>query len=118
MKALFTLLFTICMINLYGAEPGIAGSWKGTMKSPDGNEMEIVFVFKMTGDSLSGTVNTFNGDMPISNSKVDGKNFYFEVAFNDMVIKHNCTLKDDGTISMKASGLPSGDMELNLVRKE
>lgn len=98
---------------------GIEGSWTAEMKGPDGGEgMTITFAFKMEGDKLTGAVQTPNGDMPISNTKIDGKSFSFDVSFNDMSIKHECILKDDDTISMKVVGSPMGDSEMILKRKK
>jgi hypothetical protein len=115
-------ILSVCLFLLMGASAiaaGIEGSWTTEMKGPDGGEgMKLTFVFKMEGDKLTGAVQTDNGDTPISNTKVDGKSFYFEVSFNDMTIKHQCTLKEDDTISMKLVDSPMGDSELILKRKE
>jgi hypothetical protein len=56
------------------------------------------------------------GDIPISNGKVDGKNFSFDVSFNEMTIKHQCTVTSDSTISMKVEGM-QGPMEIILKRQ-
>jgi hypothetical protein len=93
---------------------GIEGTWKATM--PDG-DMELTFVFKMADGKLTGVVRSPNGDMEITNVKVNGKQFSFDVSFNDMTIKHDCTLQEDDTISMKATGTPMGDMAMILKRQ-
>lgn len=95
---------------------GVDGTWKGTMQSPNG-DMDITFSFKMVGDKLTGQVKTSNGDLEITNTKIDGKDFSFDVTFNDMTIKHKCTLKDDDTIGMKVEGGPMGDSEIILKRQ-
>jgi hypothetical protein len=117
MKTLLTVLLFL-FIAASGIAAGIEGNWTATMKSPDGNEMELNFVFKMDGEKLTGSVVTPNGDMPISNTKIDGKEFSFDVSFNDMAIKHDCILKEDDTISMKVVGGPMGDSEMILKRKK
>jgi hypothetical protein len=118
MKTILTV-FLFLFIASSGIAAGIEGSWTTEMKGPDGGEgMTLTFVFKMEGDKLTGAVQTPNGDTPISNTKVDGKSFSFEVSFNDMSIKHECILKDDDTISMKVVGSPMGDSEMILKRKK
>jgi len=88
-------VFVFVLIASYGFAAGIDGTWIANMKSPDGNEM------------------------PISNTKVEGKVFSFDVSFNDMNIKHSCTLKDDDTISLKIVGSPmGGDSEMILKREK
>ena len=117
MKKLMTVILFL-FIASSGIAAGIEGNWAATMKSPDGNEMEINFVFKMDGDKLTGSVVTPNGDMPISNTIIDGKQFSFDVSFNDTAIKHDCTLNEDDTISMKVVGSPMGDSEMILKRQK
>jgi hypothetical protein len=95
---------------------GIEGTWVAKMQGPDG-EMELTFVFKMDAGKLVGVVRSPNGDLEITNLKIDGKKFSFDVSFNDMTIKHDCTLQEDDTINMKATGAPMGDMTLKLTRK-
>jgi hypothetical protein len=82
---------------------GIDGKWKGIMHGPNG-DAEIIFNFQVTGDSLSGTVSSPMGEMEISNGKVDGDNFSFDVNANNMTISHKCTLMGD-SISVEASGM-------------
>jgi hypothetical protein len=114
MKKIFPVILFLLMASSVFAT-GIEGTWKAKM--PEGN-MELTFVFKMDGDKLTGTLTSPNGDVPISNTKVDGKNFSFDISFNDMSISHNCTLKEDDTISMKVVGSPMGDSEMILTRQK
>lgn len=111
-------VFVFVLIASYGFAAGIDGNWIANMKGPDGSEMAMTFVFKMDGDKLTGVVKSPNGDMPISNTKIEGKVFSFDVTFNEMTIKHNCILKEDDTISMKVVGTPMGDSEMILKREK
>ena len=114
-------ILSVCLfllISASGFAAGIEGNWVATMQGPDGSEMKMTFVFKMDAEKLTGVVKSPNGDMPISNAKIDGKVFSFDVSFNDMTIKHNCILKEDDTISMKVVGTPMGDTEMILKREE
>ena len=114
-------ILSVCLFLLIataGFAASIDGNWVANMKGPDGSEMKMTFVFKMEADKLTGVVKTPNGDVQISNTKIEGKVFSFDVSFNDMTIKHNCVLKEDDTISMKVVGTPMGDSEMILKREK
>jgi len=112
-------VFVFLLIATFGFAAGIEGNWVANMKGPDGGDgMTMTFTFKMDGDKLTGVIKTPNGDMPISNTKVNGKTFSFDVSFNEMTITHNCVLKEDDTISLKVVGSPMGDSEMILKREK
>jgi hypothetical protein len=111
-------IFSICLAALFAFSiahaQGIDGKWSGEMQSPNG-PMELTFNFTVSGDSLTGTVATpMGGEIPISNGKVDGKTFSFDVNVNEMTISHQCTFMAD-SISMKVEGM-QGPMEIMLKR--
>jgi hypothetical protein len=116
MKILSVIILLLLVGSGASYANGIEGTWKASMQGPNG-DMELIFVFKMTDGKLSGVVRTPNGDTDITNAKVTGKKFSFDVSFNDMTIKHDCTLQEDDTISMKATGTPAGDMVIVLKRQ-
>ena len=113
-KFLPVVLFLL--IASTGFAKGIDGTWKAEIQGPDGS-FELTFVFKMVDGKLTGTVQSPNGDIAITNTKVNGKEFSFDVSFNDMTIKHDCILKEDDTIAMKVKGAPMGDSDVILKRK-
>jgi hypothetical protein len=114
-KILFVIiLFLVASSATYAT--GIEGTWKANIQGPNG-DMELTFVFKMTDGKLSGVVQTPNGDTEITNTKVNGNEFSFDVSFNEMTIQHHCNLKEDDTISMKATGTPMGDTVIVLKRQ-
>jgi hypothetical protein len=115
MKKIFPVILFLLLASSSFAT-GIEGTWKSKVSGGDG-DMELTFVFKMVGEKLTGTMKSPNGDIEITNTKVDGKDFSFEISFNDMTVKHKCTLKDDDSISMKVEGSPMGDSEMILKRK-
>ena len=111
--------FYFFIVALFGVSIGfaqdISGKWKGQMETPNG-AMDLVFNFKANGDSLSGTVVGPMGEMPITNGKIDGKTFFFQVNAGEMTISHQCTAMGD-SISMKVPGMQGGEpMELMLKR--
>ena len=115
MKRILPVIMVLLLTSSVYAN-GIEGTWKGKIQGPNG-DMELTFVFKMTGGKLSGVVRPPNGDTEITDAKVNAKEFSFDVSIDDMTIKHNCTLQEDDTISMKATGTPMGDMAMILKRQ-
>ncbi len=96
----------------------VTGTWTTQATGPDGSPMQLTFTFKQDGAVLTGTVQGPMGDsMKITNGKIDGDKFSFDVSFNGMTIGHQCTVDGD-TIKMTTK-TDSGDfpgMELTLTR--
>ena len=100
----------------------VAGAWTAEMKTPDGNSMQMTFTFKQDGAKLTGTVQGPMGEpMEISNGKIDGDKFSFDVSFNGMVIHHDCTVTGDNEIKMTTKsdqgGFPRMDLTLKRVKE-
>lgn len=114
MSRSLSICILILLVTTTGCIHDISGKWKGLMEGPNG-AMELIYTFKVTGDSLSGTVASPMGELPIINGKIDGKTFSFDVIFNEMTFKNQCTVMGD-SISVKMPG-PGGDaMEIILNR--
>ena len=76
MRRLF-LLMTLFASSLLAAD--IAGTWKASVETPNGN-FETVFVLKVDGSKLSGTVTGGPmGERTITEGKVDGDNLMFSI---------------------------------------
>ncbi len=97
----------------------VTGTWSGQTNSPDGNVFQLTFTFKQDGNTLTGTVQGPQGDpIAITNGKIDGDKFSFDVSFNGMTISHQCTVVSNDEIKMTTKS-DSGDfpgMELTLKR--
>jgi hypothetical protein len=103
------LIFTgLCLAS------DIDGKWNGKIRGPEG-DMELTFNFKVAGDTLSGTVSSPMGDMPIANGRVQGGKFSFDVNVGDMTIRHWCRMSAD-SISMKYTGMQGDTMQIFLKR--
>ncbi len=97
----FCLAFFLTM-SIANAQ-SIEGKWKGEIQSPNGT-FELTYNFHVVGDSLTGTLESQMGEIPISNGKIDGKKFSFDTSFNDRTMSHQCTVMGD-SISMKSQGM-------------
>jgi len=118
MKKTILSAFIFLMISAATFAAGFEGTWTTKMKGQDGSEMDLTFVFKKDAEKLTGAIKTGNGDMPISNIKVEDKVLTFEVEMGDSKIKHVFTLKDDDTINGKVEGSPMGNSEMILKRQK
>jgi hypothetical protein len=96
------------------ASSKINGSWKGTVSSPNG-DMELLFTFKVDGDSLSGTDESAMGVLPLLNGKVNGNEFSYDVDLGGNIISHNCKLIDNNTINVKATVMEN-EIDMTLKR--
>jgi hypothetical protein len=116
--AVMSRFFYFCLViflvmNIGCNEKEINGKWKGEMQTPNG-PFELTYDFNVIGDSLAGTVTSPMGQLPISNGKVDGKTFSFDVNVNGMTFSQQCAYMTD-SISMKVQGM-QGPMEIMLKR--
>ena len=55
------------------------GKWKGDMKTPNGDVLEINFNFQVTGEKLSGTVANTYGEEQITEGTVKGDAIAFVI---------------------------------------
>jgi hypothetical protein len=111
------LVLTLGTISVHAAD--VTGTWSADFKTPDGQSFPLTFTFKQDGVALTGTVQGPQGDpIAISNGKVDGNTFTFDVSFNGMTIHHSCAVTSDDEIKMTTKS-DSGDfpgIELTLKR--
>ena len=91
----------------------VDGRWQTTVNGPNGG-MTLTFNFKAEGTKLTGTVETPNGDQPISEGKIEGDKLSFKTQFQDNVIDHEGTVSGD-TIQLKVKG-PWGEHDMTLKR--
>jgi hypothetical protein len=110
-RSIYFVILTLFVVSV-GYAQGINGKWKGQMESPNG-PMDLTFNFKVSGDSLSGTVESPMGELPISNAKKKGKTFSFDVDLGEFKISHLCTAMGD-SILMKVPGMEADTLEIIL----
>ena len=98
MKKWFLSVAAIVVTALVCQAAPIDGKWKASMEGPDG-KMEIVFVFKAEGNTLTGSVQSPMGELPISNGKIEGNQFSFDIDMNGMKMAHKGKIEGE-TITM------------------
>ena len=103
----------IVLFAAAGLAADVDGRWEGKVSGPNG-DFTLTFNFKAEGSKLTGTVETPNGENPITDGKVDGDKISFKTHFQDNDIDHQGTVSGD-TIQVKVHG-PWGDSEMTLKR--
>jgi hypothetical protein len=64
----------------------LSGKWSGSIKTPDGNQFPLTYIFKVDGNTLTGAVQSPQGELPITEGKINGNDFSFKLDFNGMPI--------------------------------
>ncbi len=92
------------------------GKWETNVKTPDGQEMALVFDFKVDGEALSGSVSSPFGELPLENGKISGDEISFDVDVQGSKIEHHGKLAGEA-IEMKSHS-QWGDTEMTLKHQE
>lgn len=96
------ILTTTCVLALFficfAAE--LDGKWTGKLAGPDGNEFPVSYNLKVEGSSVSGTVSIPDSDLPISDGKIEGQKFSFNVSFQGVTYLNEGELTGD-TLKIK-----------------
>ena len=76
-KLFITTALLCCGIAAFAYFAGMDGHWKGTLLAPDGNEYPLDYTFKIDGDKLTGSGQSPNGAMDVTEGKVKGDSLSF-----------------------------------------
>ena len=79
----FAILFFGLFVAASARAADISGDWTATMSTPNGESHQMTFTFKQTGGTVTGSMQGGQGGpIEISNGKIDGNDFSFDVSFN------------------------------------
>jgi len=115
MSRLFYFCVVIFLAISISSAQDINGKWIGQMQTPNG-PMDLTYSFKVSGDSLTGTIESPMGELPISDGKINGKSFSFDMNVGEMTMNHQCTVMGD-SISMKMPGMPGGEDITTILKR-
>ena len=77
-KTLFVITMLILFTGaLWAAEA--SGKWSAQVPGRSGQMRDVTFVLKASAENLTGTMSGRNGDVPISDGKVNGDDISFSV---------------------------------------
>jgi hypothetical protein len=86
-KKIFTTAALLsCLLVSFKASTSVEGKWKGTYKTPDGNEYPVTYNFKAESGLLAGVATFPKGT--IINGKVEGIELSFDVPVYGSPIQH------------------------------
>jgi len=90
-RRILTTAALVCFITVcFALIADMTGKWTGTVRTPDGNDLQIYYVFKVDGDKLTGTAKGDGDATPIDSGKIVGNNFSFSVTNPEgTVFKHS-----------------------------
>jgi len=66
----------------------LTGKWTGNVKGPDGADFPLTYLFKADGNKLTGSLQSPQGELPISEGKINGADFSFTLDFNGTPISN------------------------------
>ena len=87
MAALLVCFFCVSMAAVIA---DLSGKWTGNITTPDGNALQINYIFKVDGDKLTGTAQGDGSPTEIDSGVVKGNDFTFSVSNpQGIVFKHS-----------------------------
>jgi hypothetical protein len=81
-----TIMLVFAAVMCFAVIADLTGKWTGNVKGPDGNDFALTYVFKVDGNNLTGAFQSPQGELPISEGKVNGSDFSFKLDFNGTAI--------------------------------
>ena len=102
-RALLGLVMTIGVAATAFAGD-VTGKWVGNVETPNG-PIELTYELKVDGETVTGTVSSAMGSLPIDKGKLAGDVLTYTVSLEGAVITHEAKLNAAGDeIAIKASG--------------
>jgi hypothetical protein len=89
-KILITTALVCCfVICLAAVIADVNGKWAGAVTGPDGNSIDLNYVFKIDGDKLTGTASAQDIELKLDSGKISGTDFKFSITNPEgIVIPH------------------------------
>jgi hypothetical protein len=96
-RILTTVASVCCLLVCLAAVADMSGKWTGKITTPDGNELQINYVFKVDGDKLTGTAQGDGSPTAIDSGVMKGNDFTFSVSNPEgVVFKHKGKFYPEG----------------------
>jgi len=78
-KLLITAVLLCCFTVVFAWFADLNGKWTGTLVAPDGNEYPLNYTFKIDADKLTGTGQSPQGSIDLTEGKVKGDSLSFAI---------------------------------------
>lgn len=76
----------------------LTGIWKGAVKMPNGESLDLTYKFKAEGETLTGSVTSSYGELALSDGKIKGNDFTFKLDFGGNVMEQSGKLYGDSIV--------------------
>ena len=96
------LLFVVALAARPVAQGSVDGKWTGTLTGARGS-IEVTYTFKAEGETLTGSIVTGRGDIPLQEGTIKGNAITFKMAGRGGQTSWTGTLKGD-EITLKREG--------------
>jgi hypothetical protein len=106
MRKLMTTGFLLGLLSLTALAADVSGKWTAQVPGRGGQTREQTFNFKADGNTLTGSVSGRQGDVAISEGKIDGDQISFKQTME----------RDGNTMKLLYKGTVSGD-EIKFTRQ-
>ncbi|MDB5136701.1 MAG: hypothetical protein JWP37_3304 [Mucilaginibacter sp.] len=89
-RKLFTTAALVCCfaICLAAAIADLTGKWTGNLKMEGQDDFPLSYTFKVDGNKLTGSAHTPDGEVDITDGKINGNDFTFSVPIHDGNVLH------------------------------
>lgn len=118
MKNAFRVVLPVLCFSLAGTvalAAGLDGRWRGTLETPN-RSIDLTLTLAVDGETLTGTIASAMGELPLANGVVEGDHFSFDLNFQGTVVEHRGVLSGD-SIELKSMG-SWGEIEITLQRAD
>lgn len=86
-KILITTALVCCFIvSIAAVIADVNGKWAGAIAGPDGNNIDLNYVFKIDGDKLTGTAEAQGVELKLDSGKISGTDFKFSITNPEGVV--------------------------------
>ncbi len=88
------------LASLPAAAAGITGTWKGDIHTPRGQTRSVGFAFIQNGNAFTGSMEWRQGDLPVSDGKINGNTISFvvkrDVGIQEQVLHYSGRITSEG----------------------
>ncbi|MDB5136698.1 MAG: glycoside hydrolase [Mucilaginibacter sp.] len=85
-KIFTTIAFVCCFAVAFAFFADISGKWTGVLTAPDGNAYPLNYTIKADGDKLTGTGQSPQGVIDLTDGKIKGDSLEFAIDVNGVKI--------------------------------
>jgi len=85
-KIFITAALLCCFAVAFAYFDGITGKWSGVLTAPDGNEYPLNYTLKADNSTLTGTGQSMQGTVDLTEGKVKGDSLSFAIDVNGVKV--------------------------------